>query len=201
MGPGVRGQELVMAVETLAKISSQSVIDGTAVGVVGIHVAEGDAAGERSEIASTLEPVFLQYQRQNGSDTSGSCGTREQSDRDRRVHRRWAEEVGKGGRNVRASGTNATSGNSERTICWLSGSAENCGLQVSHHQIAANRVCVDGTVEVTPAVEVVTNAQCEAVAEIAFDGQVRLLGVRIDEILGLRITERLEGQRQERRGG
>ena len=47
------------------------------------------------------------------------------------------------------------------------------------------------------AVEVVCQAESIAVAEIALDGEVRLLRVGVNEILGLRITEGLEAERQE----
>ena len=46
MRPGVGSEEFVVAVEALAQVGGEAVIDGAAVGVVGIHVAEGDAAGE-----------------------------------------------------------------------------------------------------------------------------------------------------------
>src|SRR5215469_792068 len=48
-----------------------------------------------------------------------------------------------------------------------------------------------------PAIEVIRQAEGVAMAEIAFHTEVRLLGVRIDEILRLRVTERLEAERQE----
>ena len=51
------------------------------------------------------------------------------------------------------------------------------------------------------AIEVVSEAQCEAVAEIALNASVRLLRVGVDEILCLRIAEGLEAERQERRMG
>ena len=41
-----------MLVEALAKIGAESVIDGTAVGVVRVHVAEGHASREGRWIAS-----------------------------------------------------------------------------------------------------------------------------------------------------
>src|SRR5258708_35332879 len=44
MRPSVRSQELVMVAEALAEIDGQPVVVRRAIGVVGIHVAEGDAA-------------------------------------------------------------------------------------------------------------------------------------------------------------
>ena len=59
--PGVGGQKFVVLGEALAEIGAESVIDRTAVGVVGVHVAEGDAAGVgeavgRGGIAGLVEP-------------------------------------------------------------------------------------------------------------------------------------------------
>ena len=45
--PGVGREEFVMAAEALAQVGGQAVIDRAAVGVVGVHVAEGDAAGRK----------------------------------------------------------------------------------------------------------------------------------------------------------
>ena len=52
----------------------------------------------------------------------------------------------------------------------------------------------------TSAVEVVGKAKSEAVTEIAFDRDVRLLRIGVDEVLGLRIAEGLEasGRKVER---
>ena len=69
---------------------------------------------------------------------------------------------------------------------------DNAACKVGDHQVAANRIGVDGTVEVAAAVEVVSQTEGEATAEVALDGQVRLLRVGIDEVLGLRIPEGLE---------
>ena len=49
------------------------------------------------------------------------------------------------------------------------------------------------------AIEVVGKTQSEAAAEIAFHGDVCLLRVCVDEVLGLRIAEGLKGERQEGR--
>ncbi len=43
--PGVGREELVVVVETLAEVGGQTVVVRRAVGIVGVHVAEGDAAG------------------------------------------------------------------------------------------------------------------------------------------------------------
>ena len=45
-------------------------------------------------------------------------------------------------------------------------------------------------------VKVVSHAEGEAIAQVAFDGQVRLLRVGVNEVLGLRIAEGLERQRE-----
>ena len=51
----------------------------------------------------------------------------------------------------------------------------------------------------TSAIEVVGEIQSEAAAEVALDAEVRLLRVRVNEILRLRIAKGLEAQRQESR--
>ena len=48
-----------------------------------------------------------------------------------------------------------------------------------------------------PAVEVVGEAERVTAAEIMFERQVGLLRIRVHEILGLRISEGLETERQE----
>ncbi len=73
-----------------------------------------------------------------------------------------------------------------------------CTFEVRHHQIAANRVGIDGTVQMTSAVEVVGEAECESVAQIALNTDIGLLRVRIHEILPLRIAKGLKSKRQER---
>ena len=45
-------------------------------------------------------------------------------------------------------------------------------------------------------VKVVAQAEGEAIAEVALDGQVRLLRVGVNEVLSLRVTERLGEQRK-----
>ena len=70
-------------------------------------------------------------------------------------------------------------------------------LKIGNHQVATNRVGIDGPVQVAPAVEVVGQTESEAVAKIALDGEVGLLRVGVHEILSLRIAEGLEAERQE----
>ncbi len=48
------------------------------------------------------------------------------------------------------------------------------------------------------AVEVISQAEGVPAAQVALDGKVRLLRIGIHEISGLRISEGLEAQRQER---
>ena len=50
----------------------------------------------------------------------------------------------------------------------------------------------------TSAVEVVSEAECESVAQIALNTDIGLLRVRIHKILTLRIAEGLKSKRQER---
>ena len=45
-------------------------------------------------------------------------------------------------------------------------------------------------------VKVVAHVESEATAEVALDGQVRLLRIGVHEVLGLRVPEGLEEQRQ-----
>ena len=74
------------------------------------------------------------------------------------------------------------------------GSIYQSGIEVRHHQVAADRVGVDGPIEVASAVEVIGETQCVSIAEIALDAQVRLLRIRVDEVLRLRIAEGLESE-------
>ena len=67
---------------------------------------------------------------------------------------------------------------------------------IGDHKIAANGVGVDGTIQMASAIEVVGQTEGVAAAEIALKGQVCLLRIRVDEVLGLRISEGLEGQRE-----
>src|SRR5271169_811012 len=46
MRPRVRSEELVVLCEAFAQVGGEAVVDRTPVGVVGIHVAEGDASRE-----------------------------------------------------------------------------------------------------------------------------------------------------------
>src|SRR5208283_4386592 len=72
--------------------------------------------------------------------------------------------------------------------------------QVGHKQVAALRVGVDGMIQMASAVEVVRQIEVEAIAKVAFDAEIGLLRIGVDEVLGLRITEGLRDQRKERRG-
>ena len=49
----------------------------------------------------------------------------------------------------------------------------------------------------TSAIEVVSDVQGKAAAEITLNAEIGLLSVGVYEILSLRIAERLEAQRQE----
>ena len=49
------------------------------------------------------------------------------------------------------------------------------------------------------AVEIVGDAKCEIVPQVALESEIRLLRVGIDEVLGLRISERLKRQWEETR--
>src|SRR5258708_12213669 len=51
----------------------------------------------------------------------------------------------------------------------------------------------------SPAVEVVGQTQGISAAEIVLDGKIRLLRVRIDKVLGLRVAEGLEPDRERSR--
>ena len=69
--------------------------------------------------------------------------------------------------------------------------------EVGGRQVAANGIGVDGTIEMAAKVKVVGQTEGEAIAKVALDGQVRLLRIGVDEVLGLRVTEGLEAQWQE----
>ena len=53
--PGVGTEEFVVPAEALAQVDREPVIDGTAVGEVGVHVSEGNAACEGRRIARRVE--------------------------------------------------------------------------------------------------------------------------------------------------
>ncbi len=69
-------------------------------------------------------------------------------------------------------------------------------LEVGDHQVAANRIGVDGAVQMPSEVEIISNAESVTVAEVLFQRDVRLLRIRVDEVLRLRVAEGLEAERQ-----
>ena len=200
-----------MRAEALAQVGAEAVIDRAAVGVVGVHVAEGDASGEgrrgsqlalkpgmlpasRDRLRDAAEPDRPMTRKRRGSKDSGRRDGRSSSARHRR--RGTAESVTRRGLHP-------------LTVNGLAGAGQIAGLlpnacivvgrvEVGNHQVAANCVGIDRTVQMASAIEVVGEAERESLAEIALDGDVRLLRVGVDEILGLRIAEGLEAQRQER---
>ena len=68
--PRVGREEFVLRVETLAQIGAESVIHRAAVGVIRVHVAEGDASGKGGGIAG-IEPEILSQ----GGGLCDTCGT------------------------------------------------------------------------------------------------------------------------------
>ena len=195
--PSVGGEEFVVAAEALAEIGGQPVIDRTAVGVVGIHIAERNAAGVGKAVAwvgiavgveagqSGEKSLGLRHTSALAAELEGGGNGRVQSAGAEEVHERRIDVA----RTASAHGKGTAGG----------GTVRQGGKEIGGHQVAANRVSVDGTVDVAAAVEVVGHAQGVATAEIVLDGEVRLLRVSVNEVLGLRITEGLEGKRQESR--
>ena len=97
--PGVGGQEFVVAAEALTKIGGEPVIDRTAVRVVGVHVAEGDAIAEGAWVAVCIEVGRHQirngvcHARREGCDHGGiQAGGPEQ------VHQRGRDVIGQSAR-------------------------------------------------------------------------------------------------------
>src|ERR1035441_847455 len=94
-----------MAVETLAQVGGQAMVYGAAVGVVGIHVAEGDAAGvgeaiPRSGIAFRIESGKSSDQGLRLSDTS-TLSSQLETGGNGGIQTAGAEEIQQGGIHVR----------------------------------------------------------------------------------------------------
>src|ERR1700689_5979023 len=95
--PGGGREKFVVVAETLAQIGAEAVIDGTAVGIIGVHVAERDAAGEADRTAIRVEA-------RDGLNQSLSLGNATErvsaefvGADDRRIHAAGAEKVHQGG--------------------------------------------------------------------------------------------------------
>ncbi len=187
-----------MIVEAFAEVRGEAVVDRAAVGVVGIHIAEGDAAGESAVIAGVGETVRRQYQGQYCCHARSRSRVRQIRQRERGIYRRRPEEVGQCGRDPGLSARintarRSTGSNPQRPSDRGVGSGISERHQiVVHYQIAPGGVRIDGAIQMASAIEVVREIQIEAAAEIAFDAQVYLLGVRVHKILSLRIAEGLE---------
>src|SRR3981081_970283 len=77
-------------------------INGTAVGIVRIHVTEGDAVRQAGRgIALCIEPLGLQYL--VGQSKAGTPAGGEVSQSDRRVKSTWAEKIRQCSRDVSLS--------------------------------------------------------------------------------------------------
>src|SRR5579864_7615018 len=203
--PRVGREEFVMLVEALAQVGGEAVVDRTAVGVVRVHVAEGDAAAKSASnrrsttrVESLAGETALDFFRELHARDRGRSGSDESSG-NRRIQASGTKEIHQRGINPGA----------ERAVAARSGSAAygeraggglssgECGIEVGDHQVTTHCVGVDGAVQVTSAIEVVCQTESESATEIPFDGHIRLLRVGVDEVFGLGIAEGLESQRQE----
>ena len=146
-------------------------VDGTAIGVVGVHVAEGDAAtiGKRwrGRVATRVEA-------RKGSNKSGSlsyawrrCAARVVSGSYGWVESAGTKKVHEGCVYVgKRAAPGRIAGHRERAGWWrLAG--ENCivirRLEIGRQQVAANSVGVDRTIEMASPIEVVGQVQGKAV--------------------------------------
>ena len=85
-----------MATEALPQVGAESVIYGTAVRVVGVHIAERDTIGQarRSRVASGIQPGCLHVcERERNTRSECSSGQR-------RIQSRRPEKADQGCRNV-----------------------------------------------------------------------------------------------------
>ena len=194
MRPGVRRQKFVVTAKALFQIGGQPVINRTAVGVVGIHVAERDAAGESAgrRITSRAESALLQ-DRQRRVDAA-LCGRANQSAGNRGIQASGTEEVGQRRRDpghaVDESAGSRASADRERSRGRIGSGIVQRHLPVSHQQIAARGVGVDGAVQMAAAIEVVAQAERHVVSQVLLESQVRLLRVGVNEILCLADSRR-----------
>ena len=186
-----------MIAKAFFQVGSEPVVDRAAVGVVGVHVAEGDAAGQGSRIAGRAQASGLQHQGRDDLNASGGGGIREQRNRNRRIQARGTEEIQQRCRHIRASGTDAAVVYKQRIVRGLCRSGRERRLPIFHQQIAARGVGVDGTIQVAAAVEVVSQAERHVMSQVLLEGQVCLLRIGINKTLSLGIAEGLEGHREE----
>src|SRR3984893_2596470 len=199
--PGVGRQELVMVVEALAEIDGQPVVVRSAVRIVGVHVAKGDAAGViergRRGVASRIEP-WERSEKSLGLRHAWSLAAQIESGGDRGIQTAGTEEVHEGRIHVRyriawlSAPTDrewASRGSAARD--WVMGRVVRCREEIGRHQVPAYGAGINRTVEVAAKVEVVGDA------EGAVDGQFCLLRVGVNEVLRLRVTEGLEAEWKE----
>src|SRR6266404_2985671 len=198
--PGVGGEELVVVVEALAEIDGQPVVVRSAIGIVGIHVTEGDAA---SVIECGRHRITCRIESGQGLEEgdrlrhAGALAIQLETGGNGRIQAAGAEKVHQGGVDPTGIAVGVAYGEGTGEALTRCGS----GKEIGGHQVAPNGAGIDGTIEVTSEVEVVGDAQGETTAKVALDGQIRLLRVGVNEVLCLRVAERLEAERQESRTG
>src|ERR1700732_3562695 len=107
MRKGVRRQKFVMVAKALLQIWGESMVNRAAVGVVGVHVAEGYASGQGRGIAGSAEASGLQHQGCDYLNAAGCGGIRQQRNRNRRIQAGGTEEIHQRCRHVWTSGTDA----------------------------------------------------------------------------------------------
>ena len=203
----VRRQEFVVIAEALAQVGGKSVVNRAAVGVVGVHIAEGDAVSQRGRIAS------------------GVAGPSAAENRLRQCH---AGRV-RGGSTAPAMAGFSPDGRKKFDQRGAKRTRLAAGIDAAM-ELAPQRPHVSGLVPASAALDQST-AACQFFTSKSPRTVLALIGrfrcrpplklyarlkakpppkscsnvrfacsrIRVHEILGLRITERLEHQRQKRR--
>src|SRR5579862_3731442 len=209
MRPRVRCEKFVVISETLAQVGREPVIDRTAVRIVRVHITEGNASCKTGWVGVIVEgrggikggvKILNKSGKNCGQRRAASNRTHEVCDR--RIISTRTEKVRQCRRNPWQPGVGIhsargrTGSNLQRTSRGVRSRIAIRRLPIRDQQVSSNRVGVNWTVQVPSAVEVVSEAQRKASAQIALNRHIRLLRIRIDKVLRLRITERLEGQRK-----
>src|ERR1700728_5110525 len=171
---GIRSKYFVMLVEAFAEVGGEAVVDRAAVGIIGVHVAERHAAGESGRIAVCVKPWDVMDQSYGLSDAAERVAERRVGADERRIQSAGPEKLHQRRIHIRiwtgCSPTRIASADGE----WAGGSRlsrQGCivvrCLGVGHPQVAATRVGVDGPVQMTTAIEIVSETEREASAEIS----------------------------------
>src|SRR5713101_4890472 len=188
MRPGIRSQELVVVLHTLAQVQSEAVIDGAAIGIVGDHVAEGHGNAQS-------QVVLLR-------DEIGNGQARGQNRGQRRIQSGATEETQESGVDPRTRGTCSTGngpGSSKQRIGsrWLSiGNGPRVeSLPVLNKDLGICRICIDGPVQVMSAGVVVSRTDRELILQVVLNRKPCLFRVSVLKVFPIWEPERLRNQR------